>query len=226
MNAFPDKWAAILPEERVLLAEKLSARAEAERESGIAVYPPADKVYRALALTPPERVKVVILGQDPYHGAGQANGLAFSVESGVKLPPSLKNIYLELSHDLGILRSDGDLTDWAREGVLLLNTSLTVREGQPGSHAAWGWQKVTGAVVGACEALPQPVVFFLWGRHAHSLCPEETRSPEKRYLLSSHPSPLGARKACGAFPPFLGSRPFSQGNTWLEAQGIPPVRWG
>lgn len=221
--SFPASWGALLPPEIVTLAETLAARAAAERAAGFTVYPPQERLFAALHLTPPERVRVVLVGQDPYHGAGQANGLAFSVAPGVNLPPSLRNIYKELTEDLGGCPASGDLSSWAEQGVLLLNTSLTVREGQPGSHAPWGWHRVTGGVFAAAQALPQPVVFLLWGRHAQAFHPRAGAEGNKLYLLSSHPSPLGATKPCGDTPPFRGSRPFSAANAWLAANGVEQI---
>lgn len=220
----PEKWAALLTEETLRLAERLEARADAERER-VSVYPPKDKVWAALEAVEPNRVRAVIVGQDPYHGAGQANGLAFSVAPGVRLPPSLRNIFKELNADLGVpIPESGDLSPWAREGVLLLNTSLTVREGEAGSHSKWGWQRVTGEIFRACTELKQPAVFLLWGAHAIGLRPE-VEAPGKLCLTSSHPSPLGATKSCGEAPPFSGSRPFSRANAWLAANGAEPIDW-
>ena len=172
---------------------------------------------------------MVIIGEDPYHGPGQANGLAFSVSPGVAIPPSLRNIFKELQDDLGCPPpKSGDLTPWAERGVLLLNTSLTVEQGKPASHAAWGWQLFVSDICRACVALPQPIVFLLWGGHARSFTAGlqiYSRSENKCSLCSSHPSPLGAAKASGGAPAFLGSRPFSQANRFLKAMGAAPVNW-
>lgn len=172
------------------------------------VYPDRDRLFEALRLTPPENTRCVILGQDPYHEPGQAMGLAFSVPGDVPLPPSLKNIYKELQSDLGIERRSGDLTDWAEQGVLLLNTSLSVEKGKANSHSHFGWQKLTDAIILAAASLPQRPVFVLWGAYAGKkagLLPEGSR-----FLLSAHPSPLSAYRG------FFGSKPFSQVNELLD----------
>ncbi|MGY4104259.1 uracil-DNA glycosylase [Ignavigranum ruoffiae] len=182
------------------------------------VYPPRAEISRALMLTPLEQVKVVILGQDPYHGTHQANGLAFSVNSGIDLPPSLRNIYKELSDDLGHeLVADGDLTCWAQQGVLLLNRVLTVRAGQANSHSQIGWQSFTDAVIRLLVNQERPLVFILWGKQAQSIIP---LIPNHHCIIQSpHPSPLSAYRG------FFGSRPFSRANHFLAAQGISPIDW-
>jgi uracil-DNA glycosylase len=182
------------------------------------VYPSPDDVFAALHLTPYADTRVVILGQDPYHGSGQAHGLCFSVRDGVALPPSLVNIYKELSDDLGIpAPRHGNLASWARQGVLLLNTTLTVRAGAAASHQGKGWETFTDEVIRAVNAKPHPVVFILWGSHAR----------RKRVLLdsrhvvieSAHPSPLSAHNG------FFGSKPFSRTNAALEQAGLPLIDW-
>lgn len=185
------------------------------------VYPPREDLFSAFALTPPDRVRVVILGQDPYHGPGQAHGLAFSVAPGVKPPPSLVNIYKELESDLGISpRSSGCLTDWAAQGVFLLNAVLTVEAGKANSHSRLGWQSFTDAVVEAVAALPQPVAFILWGAQAQKKAAVAAASCFPRLVLTGpHPSPLSAYRG------FFGSRPFSQVNSFLAAHGAQPIRW-
>ena len=205
-----------------LNARAALSRAEthvAKRESeGIRVYPPAALRYRALELVPPAGVKVVILGQDPYHGAGQAMGLAFSVPRGVRVPPSLGNIFKELKSDLGIARPDhGDLTAWAAQGVLLLNTSLSVEEGRAASHTRIGWEAVTDSLIAFASSAAPAAVFMLWGNHARAKAPLVDRT---RHLVleAAHPSPLSARK-------FLGCRHFSQANAFLAEHGRQPVRW-
>ena len=201
--------------------QQLLARVAAARAAG-PVYPPADREFFALTATPPEQVRVVILGQDPYHEAGQAMGLAFSVARGVRLPPSLRNIFTELSTDLGITPPEhGDLTGWARQGVLLLNTVLTVADGQANSHAQWGWQRFTDAVLAATASLPQPVVYILWGAQAQKKTALLTgRTAPTCILAAPHPSPLSAYRG------FFGSRPFSRANAFLTEHGAPPVDWG
>jgi uracil-DNA glycosylase len=199
----------------------------AEEAAGKVVYPPRGTRLAALALTPLDAVRCVILGQDPYHGPGQAHGLAFSVQAGVKPPPSLVNIYKELEADLGLPRAvTGDLSPWARQGALLLNNTLTVEAGQAGSHAGRGWDAVTDAAVAAVAARAEPTVFILWGSHARkkaSRVPALARalggSGHHLVLTSAHPSPLSAHNG------FFGSRPFSQTNAFLEEHGRGSIDW-
>ncbi len=225
----PEPWSGRLRPETRRRARQLWERAQKEREEGHVLYPAQENIFRALELTPPEKVRVVLTGQDPYHTPGAANGLAFSVSPGVKIPPSLRNIFQELSQDLGCGRpSSGDLTPWAREGVLLLNTILTVEQGKPASHRKWGWQEVVAEVLQICARdLPQPVVFLLWGGYARGFAGDLDLEGRKRRacLCSSHPSPLGARKGSEGAPAFLGSRPFSRSNRLLEEMGAEPVNW-
>lgn len=184
------------------------------------VFPPAQDVYAALELTPFESTKVVVLGQDPYHGLGQAHGLSFSVRGNTPIPPSLRNIFQELFTDVAIQREqNGDLTGWARQGVLLLNTSLTVREGEPGSHKNRGWEHITDTVMSALNEKPTRVVFVLWGAHARN---KKTLITQAHHVVieSAHPSPLSAHRG------FFGSRPFSQINSALEEAGLSPIEWG
>jgi uracil-DNA glycosylase len=184
------------------------------------VFPPAQDVYAALELTPFESTKVVVLGQDPYHGLGQAHGLSFSVRGNTPIPPSLRNIFQELFTDVAIQREqDGDLTGWARQGVLLLNTSLTVREGEPGSHKNRGWEHITDTVMSALNEKPTRVVFVLWGAHARN---KKTLITQAHHVVieSAHPSPLSAHRG------FFGSKPFSQINSALEEAGLSPIEWG
>jgi len=183
------------------------------------VYPPENEVFAALELTPYERVKVMILGQDPYHGPGQAHGLAFSVRPGVAPPPSLRNIFRELQADLGCpVPRDGSLVPWAKQGVLLLNAVLTVRAGEPNSHQGKGWERFTDAVIRAVDARSERVVFVLWGGYAGK---KEALIDTGRHavLRSAHPSPLSARRG------FFGSRPFTKVNAALEDDGESPVDW-
>ncbi|MGV3457263.1 uracil-DNA glycosylase [Sphingomonas sp.] len=190
----------------------------AEKAAGKRIFPKGSDWFRALDLTPPESVRVVILGQDPYHGEGQAHGLCFSVQPGVKVPPSLVNIYKELKSDLGIdPPRHGFLEAWAKQGVLLLNTCLTVEMGLAASHKGRGWERFTDAVVAHVNALPDPVVFMLWGSHAQ----KKAASVDPRHLVlkSVHPSPLSAHGG------FFGSRPFSQANAFLRAHGRGEIDW-
>jgi uracil-DNA glycosylase len=183
------------------------------------VYPPADEVFAALHLTPFASVKVVILGQDPYHGPGQAHGLCFSVRRGVRVPPSLVNVFKELHSDLGVAIPDhGNLEAWARNGVLLLNTTLTVRGGEAASHQQHGWETFTDQVIRVVNERPEPVVFVLWGASARR---KRVLIDTDRHTIieSAHPSPLSARNG------FFGSRPFSRANSALVAAGRDPVDW-
>ncbi len=183
------------------------------------VYPPAHRVFRALELTSYEKAKVVILGQDPYHGAGQAHGLSFSVLPGVKLPPSLRNIYKELQDDIGCAPPmHGCLAHWARQGVLLLNSVLTVEEGQANAHRKLGWETFTDKLIEALNEREQPIAFVLWGKQAQVKGRYIDRS---RHLVIEevHPSPLSA------YAGFFGSRPFSKCNAFLRQNGIPEIDW-
>ncbi|WP_106768253.1 uracil-DNA glycosylase [Paenibacillus faecalis] len=183
------------------------------------VYPPKEDIFRALKQTSYKDTKVVILGQDPYHGYGQAEGLSFSVKPGVKIPPSLLNIYKELREDLGVpFPPHGSLMHWANQGVLLLNAVLTVREGQPNSHKSLGWEQFTDAVISKLNERETPMVFMLWGSYAQKKGAIIDRTRHK-VLQSSHPSPLAAHRG------FFGSRPFSAANAFLMEQGIEPVDW-
>ncbi|MFM2058130.1 MAG: hypothetical protein RLY71_2515 [Pseudomonadota bacterium] len=195
---------------------------DARVAQGVEVYPA--RPLRALEALQPEQVRVVILGQDPYHGPGEAQGLAFSVAPGVKIPPSLRNIRKELGDDLGLtLPASGSLLAWCRAGVLLLNTSLSVERDRPASHAKLGWEQLTDALIDRVAAQPQPKVFMLWGAHAQAKAARIAVSGQPHLILTSnHPSPLSARRPP---VPFLGSQPFSAANAWLAAQGCAPVEW-
>ena len=219
----PDSWKPVL--DPVLASEearRLGGWLRAEEETGKTVYPPRGQRLKALELTPLDRVKVVILGQDPYHGPGQAMGLAFSVPDGVKLPPSLRNIYKELASDLDMeMPASGDLTGWARQGVLLLNNTLSVEDGKAGSHAGRGWDAVTDACVAAVAARESPSVFILWGSHAQAKAKRIDGLRGGRHLVieSPHPSPLSAHRG------FFGSKPFSRTNAFLEDHGREAIDW-
>ena len=183
------------------------------------VYPPRQELFAAFRLTPPERVRVVILGQDPYHEPGQANGLSFSVAPGVRLPPSLRNIFQELESDLGFPPpKNGTLTKWAEQGVLMLNTVLTVRAHQANSHRGIGWEEFTDAAIMALNGQDRPIVFILWGSPAQQKA-KMLNNPKHLILKAPHPSPLSA------FRGFFGSRPFGKTNAFLEAHGIEPIDW-
>tara|TARA_A100001391_G_scaffold188957_1_gene159920 strand:+ start:11105 stop:11788 length:684 start_codon:yes stop_codon:yes gene_type:complete len=223
-DTVPDSWAKVLdPVLAQPASRKLGGWLRAEEEAGKAIYPPRGTRLRALELTPLDEVKVVILGQDPYHGPGQAHGLCFSVQDGVALPPSLKNIYAELADDLGLApATGGNLESWARQGVLLLNNTLTVENGKAGSHAGKGWEAITDACVAAVAEREEPCVFILWGSHAQG---KAARIPALReggpHLLikSPHPSPLSAYRG------FFGSKPFSRANAFLEEHRRGAVDW-
>lgn len=183
------------------------------------VYPPREKVFSAFNLTPYSEVKVVILGQDPYHGPHQANGLSFSVEKGTALPPSLRNIFKELVDDIGCTYpQSGDLEKWAKQGVLLLNTTLTVRESSPMSHVGIGWERFTDEVLRVLNEKQTPIVFILWGKHARNKAKLINKS--RHFVIeSAHPSPLSAYRG------FFGSHPFSRTNEFLASKGLKPIDW-
>lgn len=185
------------------------------------VYPPQDDLFACFDAVTPEQVRVVILGQDPYHEPGQANGLAFSVHPGTKLPPSLQNIYKELLSDLDLpMPANGDLRPWAQQGVLLLNTVLTVERGKANSHKDYGWQTFTDDVIRALAALPQPIAFILWGAQSQKKESLIRVSRHPRLILKSpHPSPLSVYRG------FYGSKPFSQVNSFLHLHNQPPIDW-
>ena len=190
-----------------------------KRRAEVRVFPEEKNVFNALELTPFESVKVVILGQDPYHGFGQAHGLSFSVQKGIPLPPSLKNIYKELQEDIGgELPTEGDLSHWAKQGVLLLNTVLTVEEGNANSHKGMGWERLTNRLIESLNELKHPVIFILWGKPAQDK-EKLITNPNHVLLKAPHPSPLSAYRG------FFGSKPFSKVNDILIQQGQTPIRW-
>ena len=214
-----ESWKAVLQKEfdKEYFAG-IAAFLHKEKREGKVIYPPGPLIFNAFRLTPFNKVKVVILGQDPYHGKGQAHGLSFSVPDGVAVPPSLQNIYKEISTDIGTPPPDsGNLERWASQGVFLLNSVLTVRAGEPTSHSSIGWQTFTDAVIKAVSDKRKHVVFLLWGNYARSKRPLIDTS---RHLVleAAHPSPL----ARGAF---FGCRHFSKANTWLAENGISPIVW-
>jgi uracil-DNA glycosylase len=190
-----------------------------ERSAGKLIYPADEEVFNALRLTPLDKVKVVVLGQDPYHGPGQAHGLCFSVKPGIPLPPSLINIYKELSKDLNCdIPKSGCLTKWAEQGVFLLNAVLTVEDSRPGSHANIGWQKFTDSVIDAVNKNRDGVVFLLWGAYAQKK--SQTIDSSRHHILTApHPSPLSARRG------FFGCRHFSKTNELLSLQGNTEINW-
>lgn len=197
--------------------QKLMTFLEKEYEEKT-IYPRREEIFRAFQETPYEAVKVVILGQDPYHGANQAEGLSFSVRKGIKIPPSLRNIYKELETDLSVKNPDhGSLVSWAQEGVLLLNSVLTVEAGKANSHHRKGWERFTDHVIEVLGRRKKPMVFFLWGNAA--MAKKELIEAQHLVILSAHPSPLSARRG------FFGSRPFSQANAFLVENGQTSVQW-
>ncbi|NML95365.1 uracil-DNA glycosylase [Novosphingobium olei] len=222
-TSLPESWReSLAPILETPALRRLGGFLSAEEKAGKTIFPPRGERLSALELTPLDAVKVVILGQDPYHGPGQAHGLAFSVRPGVKVPPSLVNIHKELETDLGLPRpSHGNLEAWARQGVLLLNNALTVEAGNAGSHQQRGWEEFTDAAVAAVARRDVPSVFMLWGSHAQK---KAARIPELSQgchlvLKAPHPSPLSAHSG------WFGSRHFSQANAFLEAHGRGAIDW-
>lgn len=199
---------------------ELAGFLKVEKAMGKVIYPPGSLIFNAFELTPFDKVKIVILGQDPYHGKGQAHGLSFSVMKGVKPPPSLQNIFREIASDLGIQFSGtyGDLSHWARQGVLLLNASLTVREGEPMSHSKIGWEQFTDAVIKTVSAQKENVVFMLWGRFAQE---KQALIDATKHLIlkAAHPSPFSAYNG------FMGCKHFSKANDYLVKNGKEPIDW-
>lgn len=219
----PDWLAALAREFAAPYMADLKAFLLAQKAAGKRIFPPGSQWFRALDLTPPDAVRVVILGQDPYHGPGQAHGLCFSVQPGVRPPPSLVNIYKELERDLGIAPpAHGYLEHWARQGVLLLNAVLTVEMAEAGSHQGRGWERFTDAVIARVNALEHPVVFMLWGSHAQKKAAGVAsieRGGPHLVLKAPHPSPLSAHRG------FLGCGHFSKANAFLEKAGMAPIDW-
>ncbi len=210
--------AAMRPEFSKPYYRKLFETVKEEYQKG-PVFPPSSEVLSAFELTPLEEVKVVIIGQDPYHGPGQAHGLCFSVKPDVEIPPSLVNIYKELQDDLGCyIPNNGYLVKWAKQGVLLLNTVLTVRAHQANSHRGIGWEEYTDAAIRALDEQDRPMVFILWGSPAQRKA-AMLHNPKHLILKAPHPSPLSAYRG------FFGSKPFSQANAFLEENGIAPIDW-
>lgn len=218
-----NNWFPLLDPAVQKTASDLYTRAELERQAGKIIFPPQEDIFRALELTQPQDLRCVILGQDPYHGKGQAHGLSFSVRHGVLQPKSLRNIFKELNSDIGCsIPNHGCLESWSKNGVLLLNTILTVYEGSPESHQNWGWQTVTQGILEQTRLLPFPVAFILWGSKAKEAA-EHAQVENSLYprlcISSSHPSPLAAYKG------FWGSKPFSRVNTFLSVCGSKPIDW-
>ena len=213
-------WKAALRDEFTQpYMRELSDFLRQEKAAGKVIYPPGPLIFNALDSTPLEQVRVVILGQDPYHGPGQAHGLCFSVQPGIAPPPSLQNIYKELRRDLNIdMPRHGYLQHWADQGVLMLNTSLTVEQGQAGSHAKKGWQRLTDRIIEIVSEQQSNIVFILWGAHAQSKA--KLIDPTRHLLLKSvHPSPLSAHRG------FIGNGHFSRTNQFLRQHGLEPIDW-
>ncbi len=217
MEIIGNSWDSVLCDEYgkpyfTTLTEKIEREYETAK-----VYPPKTQIYSAFASVPYEEVKVVIIGQDPYHGEGQANGMAFAVGKGVQLPPSLVNIFKEIKSDTGVTPNGSTLTGWAKQGVLLLNTVLTVREHQPKSHSTYGWQTFTDAVIKALAKREKPMVFLLWGSDAIN---KKSLIPSRHLVLTTvHPSPLSAYRG------FFGCKHFSKANEFLVKNGMQEVDW-
>jgi uracil-DNA glycosylase len=222
LDRAPPSWAALVAAWRSTAAGRQLEAFVAQRQAGGAtVYPAA--VLHALELTPRNEVRVVVVGQDPYHGPGQAEGLAFSVPRGQRLPPSLRNIYVELQRDLGVrVPTHGSLESWARHGVLLLNSSLTVEAGRPGAHARQGWEALTDGIIEKLSMDPAPKVFMLWGAQAQAKAAWPLAAGRHAVLCANHPSPLSARRGPR---PFVGCGHFGAANRFLVASGQAPVDW-
>ncbi|MFV2008883.1 MULTISPECIES: uracil-DNA glycosylase [unclassified Micromonospora] len=214
----PPAWATALTPHLDPAGTAALGRYVADEYADQTVYPPVEDLFTAYQLCPPEQCRVLVLGQDPYHRAGQAHGLSFSVRDGVPVPPSLRNVFKELGTDVGVpMPRSGDLTGWAAQGVLLLNAVLTVRQGRPGSHAGKGWEEFTDATIAALDARDQRVVFLLWGGYARKKRGLIT-NPGHVVLEAGHPSPMNPRG-------FLGSRPFSATDKALADAGLPGIDW-
>ncbi|MBD0365116.1 MAG: uracil-DNA glycosylase [Flavisolibacter sp.] len=215
-----DSWKEVLEDEfKKPYFKQVVEHIKTEKEQGKVIYPPGTLIFNAFEKTPFEKVKVVILGQDPYHGPKQAHGLSFSVQKSVQPPPSLINIFKELHDDVGVpIPNHGNLERWAEQGVLLLNASLTVRAQEPMSHSKIGWHHFTDSVIKKVSDLKEHVVFILWGRFAQEKA--ALIDEKKHYIIkSAHPSPLSAKNG------FFGSKPFSKANTYLMKHGIDPIDW-
>lgn len=214
-------WQALLKSEQQQdYFQSMLATIAKQRAQGIEIFPPDEEIYTALKLTPFDDVKVVILGQDPYHGPGQAHGLSFSVKQGVKVPPSLANMYKELQSDIDgfTIPAHGDLTRWAQQGVLLLNTVLTVQQGNAHSHAKLGWEKYTDQIIAKINEYQSNIVFVLWGAHAQKKG-RFIDTHKHLVLTSAHPSPLSSYRG------FFGCRHFSKINQYLEANNLKKIDW-
>jgi uracil-DNA glycosylase len=216
----PEDWKALLGDEfEKPYMQELKKMLLQEKSSGFTIYPKGSEIFNAFQSLPLAKLKVVILGQDPYHGPGQAHGLSFSVPAGIRQPPSLQNIFKEIHDDIGCeMPTTGDLTGWARKGVLLLNAVLTVRANSPASHSGFGWEKFTDAVISKLSDSKEHIVFMLWGKFAQG---KKNLIDGKKHLVleAAHPSPFSAHNG------FMGCKHFSKANAWLRQQGIEEVNW-
>lgn len=216
-----DGWKKELKDEfeKPYFSALVSKVKEEYKNPAFKIYPPGNKIFASFDACPFDETKVVIIGQDPYHGPGQANGLCFSVAENIKMPPSLVNIFKEVSDDMGVpFPQNGDLSRWAKQGVLLLNSSLTVREGQPTSHSSMGWEEFTDAVVDKLNKEKENLVFILWGSHAQRKGANIDKN-KHLVLTSAHPSPLSAHKG------FFGNHHFSRANQYLKQHGKKEIQW-
>lgn len=212
------EWDKVLePQFKLEYFKKLGIFVKSEYKHKV-IFPPYENIFDALRFTDYDEVKVVILGQDPYHGLGEAHGLSFSVKKGVRMPPSLQNIFKELYTDLNVKRTDSDLTDWAKEGVLLLNSIMTVEKDKPLSHKDKGWEIFTDNIIKALNDRSDPVIFILWGSYARSKKVLIT-NPKHKIIESAHPSPLSAHRG------FFGSKPFSKANNYLRQMNKNEIKW-
>ena len=218
--ALDETWLEVLAQEfQLQYMHELKKFLQQEKQTEKIIYPANDKIFNAFNLTPFDEVKVVILGQDPYHGKGQAHGLSFSVLNGIKPPPSLKNIFKELADDLKVsIHNNGNLTAWGKQGVLLLNSVLSVRHKQPASHKERGWEKFTDAVIDKLNTYHTQLVFILWGSYAQSKGKFIDRN-KHLVIESAHPSPFAAHRG------FFGSKPFSKTNSYLQENNKQPINW-
>ena len=224
------KWTELLPDDSIIKCKSILAYVQKEREQGKIICPPQNQIFRALELTPPDNVKVCIIGQDPYHTPGQANGLAFSINNGNPIQPSLYNIFKELVSDINCkMPTTTDLSPWAKNGVLLLNATLTVESGKANSHFNLGWSLFTTEILRVCSNLDQPIVFLVWGKFAQNIIYQifqpdtdwDTMKSDRKKacVFSAHPSPLSASKG------FFGSKPFSTANEILKSFNTDPINW-
>lgn len=226
-----NEWMNLCPRAVVKFTNNVYANVQNARDSGKTIYPSQENIYAALELVNPKDVKVVIIGQDPYHEPNQAMGLAFSVPDGTPIPRSLQNIYKELQDDIGCdIPDSGNLTKWAEQGVLMLNTVLTVEEHKANSHKYFGWQALTSSLLSAIASMTHPVVFVCWGSQADKTLKDifdKTWGVNKNHCVirSTHPSPLSANKATKLYPSFMGSKPFSKTNSWLSQHDSEPIDW-